>query len=164
MSMIGNYLRLPQADLDALLAKPESIVDFLYPDEDSDFPEDRHLDIDKAWHLIHCLLTGTSWEGKEPFRSAVLGGDEIGDEDVGYGPARSMAPAKVKEVAAALSAISPEALWSRFDEELVDELEIYPGWKGDEEDREYVLDHYEKLQEFFKQAAAEHAAMILYLS
>ena len=162
--MIGNYLRLPQADLDPLLAKPESIVDFLYPDDDSEFPEDRHLDIDKSWHLIHCLLTGTGWEGKEPLRSAVLGGDEIGDEDEGYGPARAMTPAKVREVSEARSALSPEALWSRFDEELVEELEIYPGWNGDAQDRDYVLGHYEKLRAFFKVAAAENAAMILYLS
>lgn len=164
MSMIGNYLRLPQADLDTLLASPESIADFLYPEDDSQYPHDRHLDIDKAWHLIHCLLTGTDWEGKEPLRSAVLGGNEIGDEDVGYGPARSMLPAKVREVSEALSAISPETLWSRFDLETVEELEIYPGWTGDAEDRAYVLGHYEKLREFFKKAAADHAAMILYLS
>jgi hypothetical protein len=164
MSMIGNYLRLPQADLDAVLAKPESIGDFLYPEDDSQYPHDRHLDIDKAWHLIHFLLTGTEWEGAEPLRSAVLGGDEIGDEDVGYGPARAMMPAKVSEVSQALDGISAETLWKRFDLEMVEDLEIYPGWTGSAQERSYVLSHYEKLREFFNTTAADHAAMILYLS
>src|SRR5438552_527714 len=62
MSMIGNYLRLSPAGLAELRANPASVMDLLYP-ENGDRPP-RHLDIDKAWHAIHFLLNGQTWEGR----------------------------------------------------------------------------------------------------
>src|SRR5262245_58137806 len=88
MSMIGNYLRLPEAELQRVLEKPEAITKLLYPENGSNPSPDLHLDTDKAWHITHFLLTGEAWGGAEPLANAVLGGTEIGDEDVGYGPAR----------------------------------------------------------------------------
>lgn len=109
MSMIGNYRRLSEEDLDEILREPESILNALYP-EDSEIPDGSQLDIDKAWHLIHYLLTGEPCEGSEPLCNAVLGGAEIGEEDVGYGPARYLSSTEVNAVATALASISPEEL------------------------------------------------------
>ena len=61
MSMIGNYIRVSPARLAELRAKPDSIMDFLYPDDPS--PLANHLDIDKAWHAIHFLLNRETWGG-----------------------------------------------------------------------------------------------------
>src|SRR5688500_6275073 len=36
-------------------------------------------DLDKAWHGIHYLLTGTAWEGAEPLNFLVAGGRPVGD-------------------------------------------------------------------------------------
>ncbi|CAN5432817.1 YfbM family protein [soil metagenome] len=166
MSMIGNYLRLPEAELQKVLEKPEDILEFLYPEDDSEPFGDRHLDTDKAWQLTHFLLTGDAWVGAEPLRNAVLGGTEIGEEDVGYGPARYLTPSQVKSTSEALAAIYPEQLWQRFDLDAVRKSKIYPsGWEGNEMDRTYIVEYYTSLQTFFAAAAVEEQqAMILYLN
>lgn len=165
MSMIGNYLRLPEAELQRVLQAPESITELLYPEDDSDHPPDRHLDTDKSWHLTHFLLTGEAWGGAEPLANAVLGGTEIGTEDVGYGPARYLTPAQVDAVASALAHISPDDLWSRFDPQQVRDAEIYPsGWEGNDTERDYIFDYFVDLKTHFADAAENNEAMILYIN
>jgi hypothetical protein len=165
MSMIGNYLRIPEADLNRVVKDLASITALLYPEDGSDLPADRHLDTDKAWHLIHFLLTGDAWAGEGPLRNAVLGGTEIGEKDVGYGPARYLTPAQVRETSAALTPISSQELWSRFDRQAAEDADIYPaGWVGAEEDRDYIVGNFETLKEFFVQAAQANDAVILYLN
>jgi hypothetical protein len=163
MSMIGNYLRVSGDELERLREDPSDILDVLYPDDgNGEHPVGRHLDIDKSWHAIQFLLTGEPWEGKAPLQNAVMGGTELGDEDVGYGPARGLTPAEVESVSSALGHISGEQLWSRFDAGKFAAAEIYPeGWSADE--KGYVLGYYEELQAFFAAAARDGDAMILFL-
>lgn len=163
MSMIGNYRRIKQTRLDELLARPEQLSYFLYPDGDDD--DSAHLDIDKTWHIIHFLLNDDAWEGTWPLVGVVMGGTEISDEDVGYGPARYLTPDAVKEVSRAVSAISPDALWARFDADAVQQAEIYPEvWSSASEDQSYVTGYYQQLQDFFAAAAASGEAVIIYLN
>ena len=92
-------------------------------------------DLDKAWHGIHYLLTGTAWEGDPPLNFLVTGGREVGDEDVGYGPARTFTPAETREIAGALAALSDEQLRARFAPQEMMRLEIYPEiWDRDPAD------------------------------
>ena len=114
MSMIGNLLRISASQLKDLQQDPDDIESLLYP-EDDEAENERHLDLDKAWHIIHFLLAGAAWGGTPPFASAVCGGTELGEVDVGYGPARYLTPVEVKQVADALSGIAAKELWSRFD-------------------------------------------------
>jgi hypothetical protein len=163
MSMIGNYLRVSQEQLARLLRDPSDITTVVYPDGDADHPSGTHLDIDKAWHAIQFLLTGQPWQGTPPLQNAVMGGTELGDEDVGYGPARGLTPDEVQAVSTALAAISGDLLWSRFDAKSFVAAEIYPeGWSSD--GKEYVLGHYDALRLFFADAARSGDAMILYLN
>ncbi|HYQ43855.1 MAG TPA: YfbM family protein [Polyangiaceae bacterium] len=163
MSMIGNYLRISPALLERLRQDPSDITTVLYPNQEHEHPEGIHLDIDKAWHAIQFLLTGDPWKGAAPLQNAVMGGTELGEEDVGYGPARSLSAAEVQAVAQALGSISGEQLWSRFDAQAFSAAEIYPqGWESD--GREYVVGNYDALRAFFRDAARSGDAMILYLS
>lgn len=165
MSMIGNYRRMSEDALIELLAEPDRLSDLLYrEDEDADGAE-AHLDVDKSWHIIHFLLNGRAWEGDWPLVGVVLGGAEVSDEDVGYGPARYLAPGEVEEVSRALGDISAKELWSRFDADAVREAEIYPdAWQGDSGDEEYVTDNYESLRSFFAVAADRGQAILIYLT
>jgi len=163
--MIGNYLRLPEADVKNFIADPETIMDFLYPADDSQFPSARHLSIEKSWQVIHFLLTGDPWNGEEPLCNAVLGGTEIGDVDVGYGPARFLTPVQVKAVSAALSNVSPESLWSHFDLQAIRNLEVYPhGWEGNDEEREVTQHYFSELKIFFEEAAKRNETIVIYLN
>lgn len=165
MSMIGNYLRISTEELAELRARPDSILDFLYPEGGEPHPPGRHLDIHKSWHAIHFLLNGDPWEGDLPLFNAVLGGDPIGEQDVGYGPARSLSPDEVREVADALDGIPAYELLERFDEGAMKDAEIYPGgWSDSEEERDYLSSHYLALVAFFRRASQAGEAMILYLN
>src|SRR5262245_36837129 len=113
MELIGR--RLSADELRAVLNDPAAVDRLLYgdlDDLDAEMPEPE-LDLDKSWHGIHYLLTGTAWEIGEGAGAAILGGDEVG-EDGGYGPARLVRPEAVRAVAAALSALDVETLRSRF--------------------------------------------------
>lgn len=162
MSMIANYLRISPEQLEALRKEPSAIMDLLDPD-DRGHAEGAHLDIDKAWQAIHFLLTGDPWEGKLPLRNAVMGGAALGEEDVGYGPARGLTPAEVRSVSVVLASISGERLGARFDASKFAEAEIYPsGWSAD--DQAFIVQHYEALRAFFAEAARAGDAMVLYLN
>jgi hypothetical protein len=88
--------------------------------------EGEIVDLDKAWHGIHYLLTGTAWEGDPPLNFLVIGGREVGDDEVGQGPARTYTAAESREIAGALAALSDAELRSRFAPDAMMRLEIYP--------------------------------------
>src|SRR4051812_40770621 len=103
MSMIAALRRLSDSDLLHLQKKPELVADYLAENPLDGFGPFADLDIDKAWHAIHFLLTGTAWEGEPPLDFLAIGGTEIG-EDLGYGPARGLVSSQVRELATALEA------------------------------------------------------------
>jgi hypothetical protein len=76
MSMIAMFRLARGEEIERLLASPEAIEEFLEEDPDSEEEgEDPggSLDIDKAWHGLHFLLTGTAWEGTSPLDFIVAG-------------------------------------------------------------------------------------------
>lgn len=158
--MIGNMLAVPQAELDALYQDPEAVPNYLYRTR-----ADEAADIDKAWHAIHFMLTGQLYGGDGPLAQAVLGGVPIGDDDVGYGPARGLSAADVQEVATALELLSKSDLRAKFNTEALSEAEIYPEiWDEGDEALDYVLDNFLELQRFYKDAAAKDMAAILFIN
>lgn len=159
MSMIGNMLVVPQAELDALYHDPKAVPDYLYR------TRAKAADIDKAWHAIHFMLTGQSYGGDGPLAQAVLGGVPIGDEDVGYGPARGLSAADVKEVSSALELLSKSDLRAKFHAEALSEAEIYPEiWDEGDESLDCVLDNFFELQRFYQDTAAKDMAVILFIN
>lgn len=89
--------------------------------------EAETIELDKAWHGIHFLLTGSVWEGEEPLCYLVRGGVELGKEDFGYGPAPLLNPDQIADWAKALSTISTDELRKRFNPEAMMKAKIYPG-------------------------------------
>ena len=125
MSMIGNFLLISDDELLKLLAEPSAVHDVIEAADEA--TSDDMVDVDKAWHCLHFLLTGTAWEGTAPLDFIAAGGTSIGDEDVGYGPARGFTSQELRAIADALEPITESQLISRFDGAKMDELEIYPG-------------------------------------
>ncbi len=121
------------------------------------------LDLHKSWHGLHWLMCQSVWEGPEPYRSAILGGEEIG-EDIGYGPPRLVEPAKVEEVARALSMLSAAQVMKRYDGMAMDRDDVYPGnfaedgsWKNE------LRRDYERLRKFYEETAAEGGGMLSWI-
>lgn len=96
MSMIGNFRMSSDSEIQGLLAEPETIESILYPESDEQSDGVNEMDVDKAWHGIHFLLCGNTWEGEHPLNFVVCGGQYVGDVDVGYGPARVYMSAEKK--------------------------------------------------------------------
>ena len=169
MSMTGRYLRVaPEVILD-IQREPSTLLDVLYPEAESELAahESKYLDIDKTWDIIHFLLNDgasiqDSDDGGGPLPNAVLGGAELTDEDLGYGPARFLVPAEVATTARGLACISPEELWGRFDESRVSAADLY--WSMEPENKTYALENYEALRSFFLEASNAGDAVILWLA
>ena len=159
MSMICCLQKADEAQINELLANPESIYGFIEAGAEQ-------VELDKAWHGIHFLLTGSAWEGEEPLCYLVKGGEEIGDEDIGYGPARALKPQQVAAWADALSAISDDVLGARFDPGGMAKAEIYPWGSEPEEDDalEYLLEYYGILCSFVERTKNENKGAIVYLT
>src|SRR5690242_14594616 len=98
MSMISVLVFASDEEIRQLLAQPEGIEEFIDVERTS-------TDLDKAWHGIHWLLTGSSEGGEEPLCFLLAGGEQVGDVDVGYGPARALTSSQVALWDAALSQI-----------------------------------------------------------
>jgi len=161
MSMIGYFLLTETDSLEALLKEPTTIYEFLESSMEEgggDF-----VDIDKGWHLLHYLLTGTAWEGETPLNFVVTGGKDIGEEDVGYGPARAFTDNEVRAIADALDRIDREQLLKRFNGQEMNELEIYPpiDWK-EVELSEALLGEFDTVKELVDRGRTLGKGMIVW--
>ena len=129
--------------------------------------EGLETDLDKAWHGIHYLLTGTAWEGLEPLNFIVCGGAEVGDIDVGYGPARVFRSHDVVKLVTALNEIDGTILRERFNPEEMMNLEIYPEiWDKDRDDDDtlgYCIEYYDNLRSFLSNAVNDSLGIVLYI-
>ncbi len=160
MGMVESFRRVPDDALRDLLAAPDAVFDFLEREGFAD------LDLDKAWHGLHFLFTGTAWEGAAPLDFLVRGGSQVGERDVGYGPARVFLSAEVREIWTALAPLTREKLALAYDPAAMTRLDIYPAvWdRGDAEDLEYVLEYFDMLHGFIEGAVKEDEGLLVCVS
>jgi len=124
----------------------------------------EELDLEKAWHGLHFLLTGTADGGTEPACYLLSGGEQLGDgDDI---DARLLRPAQVRAFAEHLASLTSNELTSRFDPARMTKLEIYPEklWERSEETdrpRGWLLDAYAELREFAGAAASAGDALVV---
>jgi len=121
------------------------------------------LSLEKAWHGVHYLLAGAAEPGPELRSQAVLGGVELGDDPEGfsgYGPARYFRAAQVRKLSEELRRpeVESEAA-ARFDPARMSRLQIYPGWTG-EKDKEWLMDAFRRLRDFYSSTAAQGRAIV----
>lgn len=121
------------------------------------------LSLEKAWHGVHYLLAGSAEPGATLRSQAVLGGVELGEDPEGfsgYGPPRYFRAAQVRKLSEELSRPEMEAeAAARFDSGKMSQLQIYPGWSG-EQDKEWVMDAFRRLRDFYGSAAENGRAVV----
>jgi hypothetical protein len=142
MSLIGHVYLLPDARIDALLANPETVYALI--DGSYNSPEAGFVDLDKAWHCLHYLLTGSAVGGEPPLDFLLQGGTAVGTEDLGgQGPARVFRPLEAARIADALAPLETSALMARFDPKKLETLGVYPGrWAELNLRSDYELGYY----------------------
>ena len=121
------------------------------------------LDIEKAWHGLHFLLTGTQWQPTDPPGNVVMGGKEIGD-DLGYGPARFLNPNETSAAAMALEQVSEQELEASFNAEAFKAADIYAGHWDDPEELQWIMDAFRRVKSYFSEAARLSHGMLMFVT
>jgi hypothetical protein len=124
------------------------------------FGKGASISIDKAWHGVHYLLCGKVEPGSDLASQAVMGGTEVG-EDLGYGPARYFEAKEVADIARELSRPNLEAeMAARFDPARMASLGIYPGQFDAGKDRQWLMDAFRTLRQFYVDASAANLCVV----
>ena len=161
MSMTGNYLPVTGDQLDELLDGSLDINKLLL-NGGAFNPE--IVSIDKSWNGIDALLASKAEDETGPLAIAVIGGQPINDEDLGYGPAMFLTTDQVKEIADELDRLDDaafEALFDGFDWSAAD---IYPQMSGSEDDRQYLTYYFSLLRDVYRLARDNSSAMVQFLA
>jgi hypothetical protein len=168
-AMLPWYYRWPLKllfgkQIKAAQAQQESLQKEASPEGGPVLEEGAVLNLHKSWHALHWLMCQSPSEGPEPLRSAIVGGEEFG-QDLGYGPARLVEPSKVREVADALALLSASQLMKRYDGKKMEELAIYPGGFDDDEDwRSELRRDFARLKKFYTAAARQGDGVASWIS
>jgi len=163
--MCAYYESISQRKLKKLLANPDAIHDIVWSDlhdnENSGF-----FDLAESWQCLHFILTGTAWDvdPEEPITQVVLGGQEVGPDAFGYGPARFIKPDEVLKIAAALREADFSELKDKFSIQEFAEAGIYFFDENTfDEDVTVWLDYLDGLVEFYGEAADKGNAVLTYI-
>lgn len=198
--MLGNIARAADGVIDELHESPEKVEAFLYkrfgpppqPKQPGFFarlfgakqiiPSDRpeptetlidsdNFDVDRSWHILHYLFTGTAWEGDFPAGFLVSAGKPIGDVDVGYGPARSFHAAEVPNIFEFLNGLTEALLRERLSTASKPENELYgnygEGWDvevGFDAEYSALKDHIENLKSFISESMEKKLGLVAYIN
>lgn len=153
--MIWVGYRRNEAAARALLENPDLVDDLLESDDDV-----TSVDLDKAWHALHWLLTASGSNPDEALSDVIFGGQGIG-EDLGYGPPRLLATDRVQAVAQALAQLEVTSLRSRMDARAMEAAEVYPMiWDEGDVFDSYLAPAYDRLRDFYSAAATADEAVI----
>ncbi len=194
MSMIGCFRSASDTEIADLLESPKRIYRVLYPDMDIPVSEPKQslwsrlfgkpsqpqpqadnwqpesgnveFDVDKAWHGIHFALCGHPEEGTGPLSFICCGGKQVGEEDVGYGPARAFTSSEVSEIVSALNDVEISGLRDSANASTFMENDIYPQiWEDNEtESFEYVFSYLEDLRGFLQEVLSQGKGLLVYIS
>ena len=127
------------------------------------------VDLDKAWNAIHFMLTGAAFDIEHPLGFIFCGGETVGNEEVGYGPARAFSAAATQQIADAVSAISRQDFLNRFNAPAMLKAGVYPEplWEPDraaEHNEEYVAENFDSLRTFLTAAAKAKKGFLIFLT
>ena len=169
MGMYAEYIRITPGLLDKFIADPSliEVMEEIDELEDADIPNEfegeqfARVNIDKAWHGIHYLLTGKSFGGQPPFAAVVYGGKAL--IDTLYEDLRYLTPEEVADISKALTSLPSTELKRRYNPVAMEEADIYPHiWERDGEGAiGFLIDNYEVLVNFYREAAEEGDAMLI---
>ncbi len=188
MSMLFELRQVTKDEMESLLRDPSDISFFLYGSEPDEPPQgffrkllgkrtpprpkrewqapasDMQMELHKNWHILHYIFCRQPWDGPLPAATLLHGGAELGEVDVGYGPARLLNHEEVEKFSNYLHALEKDRYASSITREELEENEIYvysEEWAKEFADD--LWDYVEELQAFFKNASSRGHGIVLYL-
>jgi hypothetical protein len=138
------------------LAVPDAVVEALQRGELPSVEAVDELEIEKTWHALHYLISGSVKGGDEPAR-LILNGMQIPQTSDHVVSHRGTDVAAFAHV---VTSLASKALEERFNPAKMNELKIYPGEWGCG-DLEYAIQFWPALKEFFARNAALGHGMVV---
>jgi hypothetical protein len=174
--MIGKVLGLSTAQIKALRATPSLATGVIMAVEGLDAgelgqlgPLQEALDLEKSWHILHYLFTGSVDDTRSP-GAALLSGEKLG-EDIGYGPVRLHGEKATAEFARFLGTLDFAKLRARVSCKQMAAIGIYGAPMGpthdssyDDELREEVGFYFPRLKDYVVQVAQRQGGLLVWLS
>jgi hypothetical protein len=156
---IGTLLQSP-ASIHAFLRNaipveaPGCIGSFLGKKPRTLQPTRPYFDLGKSWGAVNFVFTGTGNEIPLPQGFITSGGSYVGNEDVGYGPARVLDSNEVGQVAAMLEALDVDSFRARVDAKRMRTLHLSGAPPSDDLVlAQYLFNDYYRLREFMLERA-----------
>lgn len=112
MGMVWLMTRASDAQMAEQFADPSHVYDFVNSDEGDQ--AGRVLDLDKQWHAVHFLLTGSAGPTDNPLSLIVGRFEEIGPDN-GYGAAWFIPKEALTAFDRALAGLTDEQWAARYD-------------------------------------------------
>ncbi len=169
MSMLCYVLGVSPEQIKALRAKPDLATDVamaaMGEGDVSQFGSlQESLDLQKSWHMLHYLFTGSIDHTRSP-GATLLSGEELG-EDIGYGPVRLHGEKATAEFARFLENLDIEDVLTRMNIAEMANAGVYSMPGGDEEDgiREEVGYYFPQLRAYVVQVAQKQGGLLTWLS
>ena len=128
-------------------------------------PKENSVDLDKAWHGIHFLLTGSAEPNGSLASKVIMGGEDIGPH-LGYGPAQLLTVQEVRDIANLLQTETPDKLAARYEPAALARAGIYPDviWEREKQAAlDYVIKYYKDLITFYSNVAAKGYVVVFAL-
>ncbi len=140
-----------------------AIIDYLKKNAGPSISKPEYLDLDKSWHILHTLISGSADPDDTP-EAALLGGNEVGPCG-GYGPVRMLRPEQVSEFADVLKPLDVETLKKRVDpDQLRKQGVTFAQTEFDLEMLEFEIeDHFPALQKFVQATVNKKRGLLLIL-
>jgi len=167
MGMRGNFIRIGEKTIQEIQQGVLSVWDLLY-DENKKIDTDNVLNIDKAWHAIHFILTGRQWGSTddEPLSKIIGSESPVNDKDMGYGPAMLITDKEIHDINNALKIISQDWFRAKFSISDMQKNEIYPIMNDEDEDEffDYVYSYFKEVIIFFEKAENANQYILFFIS
>lgn len=158
MGMIGNYIAVDEAKLEAIIKCEEDILDI-------DPKDYAVLDIDKSWQAIQYLLCQDIDEGPPPMGYVVpMMVENAIDCDLDFG-AFYLTSEQVEEGYDYLNTLDEETVKEMYDFQAMVADEVYPIATDDDEEEfyRYIYSYLMDIKAFYKEATDKGNAVIFYI-
>jgi hypothetical protein len=127
---------------------------------------DKSVYLDKAWEAVHFILTGENLGYGDPPLCKAIYSRHFFDEkqDLGMGPASYLTPEQVREIHFLLESLDDKYVKEKYNPAKMNKLGIYQKpWDDNPLRHQYVLENFQKLKAFYKDAASKNHAIASYL-
>ena len=130
---------------------------------DVDTSSESSVSLEKAWHGLHFLLTGSTGPSEWPLGFLLHGGQTVTADKPGD---RLFSPEQTKDLGSALDEVSDARLWERFDPTQMTDEFVYPMiWDEPEDDlRNEYLGYFRSMKGLIHRASATGSALVVSIS